>query len=207
MQMTNMVAIDIETTLDEQVKKELTLKYVAEYREIQKSKFTMDEYIQNKMQESFVNVNLVKPIAIGLYSKNLNIDIGLFNLNTEQLLNEFITVINKFDLDNVAWTGFNIINFDFPVLALNMIKHNIYPKAPFLTTKSWNTKELRDVYKIGKLNEILSILNIEGKFKGYTGKDVEYMLQNKLYDDILNYVKQDAKIEYLLAEKTYKIYK
>lgn len=101
-----------------------------------------------------------------------------------------------------TFVGHNIIGFDIPfltkralVLGVKLPPEHIWPRS----LKPWDNKVFDTMTQLGSGKEFISLdnlarnLGIKGK-GNTTGKQVHYMWQNGLYDEIAEYCADDVRI-------------
>lgn len=106
------------------------------------------------------------------------------------------------ELQESTLVGHNIIGFDIPfltkralVLGVKLPPEHIWPRS----LKPWDNKVFDTMLQIGNGKEFISLdnlarnLGIKGK-GNTTGKQVHYMWQNGLHDEIAEYCADDVRI-------------
>lgn len=114
------------------------------------------------------------------------------------------SILNYFfrDLKESTLVGHNIIGFDIPfltkralVLGVKLPPEHIWPRS----LKPWDNKVFDTMTQLGNGKEFISLdnlarnLGIKGK-GNTTGKQVHYMWQNGLHDEIAEYCADDVRI-------------
>ena len=114
------------------------------------------------------------------------------------------SILNYFfrDLKESTLVGHNIIGFDIPfltkralVLGVKLPPEHIWPR----NLKPWDNKVFDTMTQLGNGKEFISLDNLASnlgiKGKGNTtGKQVHYMWQNGLHDEIAEYCADDVRI-------------
>lgn len=106
------------------------------------------------------------------------------------------------ELQESTLVGHNLINFDIPfltkralVLGVKLPPEHIWPR----NIKPWDNKVFDTMMQLGNGKEFISLdnlarnLGIKGKGNA-TGKQVHYMWQNGLHDEIAEYCADDVRI-------------
>ena len=164
---------------------------------------TIAAYIEENAQEAWEKTALdgwKGHVACIVYERSGNYDnrMSVRDVKDEkQILEYFFS-----DLTETTFVGHNIIGFDMPfltkralVLGVKLPPEHIWPR----NLRPWDTKVFDTMTAFGNGKEFISLdnlarnLGIKGKGET-TGKQVHYMWQQGLHDEIAEYCSDDVRI-------------
>ena len=128
--------------------------------------------------------------------------------NEKKIVEDFHKFILK-NFRNGIMSGFNIINFDCPLIQSRFIKYNL-DRLPIFG-KKFDYLDSRDLLgglnSKGTLQDYLTFFGMEGKYNEYNGADVQGLWERGEWSEIKKYVEQDSHIEHMLLMKILKFMK
>lgn len=212
--LSNILFIDIETVgvvaeyslLDEEMQK----LWERKYDQISKPDDLSPQEAFIKRAAIYSEFGKIIVIAIG-YLKEIGIDKyelrirSLQNESEEKLLQEFSTLLNKFDQQNTILCGHNIKEFDLPYICRRMIVNRIaLPEVLNLSGKKpWEVKHIdtMELWSFGdrknftSLNLLSQILGIESSKQDIDGSQVHNVFyEEKNLERVATYCKKDVAV-------------
>lgn len=209
---TQIIVWDIETvaTLDTSLRESAEVQI----REKLDAKYKRESTIESHFEEEITKLGLnslynqVIAFAYTLPFVGDSFQVGYaYNLNEADLMRDFISVMDHlYDIQGgLVHCGYNISGFDVPVMRMKMAKHRMkFKQAQIWPSSKYDMLDMYwDLGTPGTLDEVATALDLPTKYKNYSGKDVQNLLDKNLKSDIIEYVKQDVVIEATLARLIY----